>query len=124
MATYQKLTTAVPSSQRSLLITAVAAGDQIDIEEAMGRPARKLRFFLTDAADILEVKVNSLLRLTKPNETGADETVKVWSAGVHGADYSYTGAATAETMDGLRISSIEIVSLTLSAGTTIEIVAI
>lgn len=122
MATYKKLTTAVPSDQRVALITDVAVGDQIDITDVLGRPAKSVRFFLTDAADVLEVKLNNLLRLKKRNESQADETVLIWSDGAHGSTYTYTGSLIAEVIDTLHVSSIEVVGLTLSSGTTIEIV--
>lgn len=121
MATVLPLTTAVPSSQRVTCIEDVAVGDRIDVEEILGRPARRVRFHMTDMSDTLEVRLNSLLRLPNPKEAEADCTVKVWSAGSHGVIFSNTGQAIHETIDPLKVSSIEVTGLTLSVGTTITI---
>lgn len=122
MATYTKVPRNVPSAQRTTLITAVAAGDQIDVEDVLGRPARGVIFEMTDAADTITYKLNNLVRLTSHNETGADPDVNVWSSGGAYSTFSNTGAAQHQTVSDLKVSSIEVVSLTLSTGTTIEIV--
>lgn len=124
MATYTKLTNAVPSAQRIVKITDVSAGDRIDLVDALGRAARKVRFFLTADTDEINVKFNNLLRLTKRNGPDATpSTVEVWSGGSHASEFTYTGSTIIDTLDDFKISSLEIGSLTLGTGTTIEIVA-
>jgi hypothetical protein len=122
MATVKRVSTAVPSRQRSMLIPDAAVGDKIDVEAILGRPARTVKFFMTDVADVLEFRLNNLLRLRKFNETGADQTVFVWSVSDSFPVYSATDSEIHITEEMLDVSSIEIVGLTLSAGTTIEIV--
>jgi len=120
MADYYPVATGIISQERSQLITNVAVGDKIDIREILGRPARGVTFFTTAGTDQISFKLNSLRRLIKRNYTGPDETVLVWSSDPAFATYTGTGI-TVQTEDGLEVSSIEIVSLTLFVGSTISI---
>lgn len=121
MATYCKVSKLVPGSERSQLITNVAAGDRIDIIDVLGKPARGLKMITSDGTDTVEYKLNNLSRIRKRNEFNADETVYVWSESDSCPSYTDTGLVI-ETQDQLRISSIEIMSLILVVGTTIQIV--
>jgi hypothetical protein len=135
MATYTKVSNSIPSSQRAALITAVSAGDQIDLRDVLGRKARKVIFNMTDAADTITFKVNHLRRLRSKAEGvpdglsrafqlwgtyGTDE-ILVWSG--TGSTFTGTGSTQLESAEGLDIDSLEIVSLSLSSGTTITISA-
>lgn len=122
MATTIRVSSSVPSTQRSFLIPDAAQGDQIDIIGILGRPAKNVTFYMTDAADQIDFRLNNLQRLPKFNESAADETVLVWSKGASFPLYSATGATVHTTEDGLDVASLEIQLLTLSSGTTIEIV--
>jgi hypothetical protein len=132
MATYTKVSKSVPSSQRAALISAVAEGDQIDIEDVLGRPARKIIFQMTDASDTVTYKINHLRRIRtgRPKGETYSEADQVW--GVFGTEvinswaghcdvFSGTGAIELETVDGLQISSLEIVSITTASPSTITI---
>lgn len=121
MATYTKLTEAVPSSERVVTVSDVAQGDQIDVVEILGRPARLVRFHMSDTTDTLNVRLNSMLRLTKSHESKADETIKVWSSGAHANIFTSSGQIVHETVDNLKVSSIEVTGLILLSGTTISI---
>lgn len=125
MATYTKVSKSIPSQQRTAIITAVAAGDKIDLEDVLGRPARKVIFNMTDASDAVQYKVNHLrkLRTQRTSEQAysvtdqvygvfESETIEFW--GNDASTFSGTGSETLETIDGLRVASIEIVSLTLA----------
>jgi hypothetical protein len=125
MATYTKVSRSVPSSQRAALISAVGEGDQIDIEDVLGRPARKVIFQMADASDTVTYKINHLrrIRTSRPKGETYSEADQVW--GVFGTEvinawsgnadvFTGTGSIVLETVEGLYISSIEIVSLTLT----------
>ena len=125
MATYTKVSRSVPFSQRAAIVSAVAEGDQIDIEDVLGRPARKVIFQMADASDIVTYKINHLrrIRTSRPREESLSEADKVW--GVFETEvinswsgnsdvFTGTGSTSLETVEGLYISSIEIVSLTLT----------
>ncbi len=128
MATYTKVPRNVPSLQRSTIITAVSAGDQIDIESILGRPARQIRFIATDASDVIEYKLNNYISLEQTVKVvgvqyplQSPTPVRIWSGSPAFATFSLTGTTETISDEGLRIASIEIVSLTLNTGTTIEI---
>lgn len=123
MATFERVSQAVPSARRSVKITDVAAGDRIDIEDILGRPARGIKLYTGTDTDVIEFKLNSLIHLPQKIEGQAPTTISVWSGSDSHSTFSTTGGVEHDTKSGLLISSIEIVSLTLSIGTTIEIVA-
>lgn len=133
MATYTKVSSSVPSAQRVAVLSDVEEGDRINIEDdVLGRPARTVVFQMTDSSDTVEYKVNNLRRIRPPlsttvHRTAADamwgeageSNIEWWSA--RGDVFTGTGAIYLETVEGLQVSSIEIVSLDLSTGTTITI---
>lgn len=133
MATYRKVSTSVPSSQRAAVISDVEEGDRINIEDdILGRPARAVVFQMTDSSDTIEYRVNHLRRIRPPSSTTVHRTaadamwgeagepnIEVWSA--RGDVFTGTGAVYLETIEDLQVSSIEIVSLNLSTGSTITI---
>ena len=137
MATYTPVPKSVPSDERSAQITAVAAGDQIDLIDVLGRPARQLQFVMTDSADTIDYTLNSLQRIR--NKRTAEESfsktdqvfgtfgttvTEVWRTGGEGfPSYQSTGSAVLETTEGLKISSVDIEALSLSSGSTITIIA-
>lgn len=132
MATYTKSKKTVPSYERAVLITAVAAGDKIDIIDVLGRPAKSVVFKMTNTADIITYKINHASRIR--TAMNADE-VSTNVAKIHGvldtevvlfwnpntSTFTGTGNENLEIVSGLRVSSIEIGTLTLSTGTTISI---
>lgn len=135
MATYTPVPKTVPSAQRSAEITAVAAGDQIDLTDVLGRPARRLQFIMTDAADEIEYKLNNLLRRRSARPAGETfsktdqihgtydtDVVEIWIESDAFPSFTSTGSTVIETADGLNISSVQIDALTLSVGTTITII--
>ena len=130
MATFTKSSVHTPGNERSVLISSVAAGDQIDVVAILGRPARRVNFFTTDAADIVSYRINNRREL--PNSEaeyysdaqrafgkGKLSAAVVWSKAP--AIYTSTGASFT-TVEGLNVRSIEIDGLTLSTGVVIEIV--
>ena len=136
MATYVSVAKVMPSSARVISITSVAADDRIDLVDALGRPAKKVQFYMTDAADEIGYTLNSLkkIRTGRQHEialsaaeqafgTYGTEVLDVWSGSPTFPSMTSTGATTLETADGIFIHSIQIDSLTLSVGTTITIIA-
>ena len=136
MATYTIVPRSLPSSQRVTEITAVAAGDQIDLVEILGRPARRLQFYVTATTDTVEYTLNNLLKMRPQRKawealSPADQahgvfeksTVDVWSGGAGYPSFSSTGALVLETVETLSITSVQIDALTLGTGTTISIIA-
>lgn len=133
MATYTKVSNSVPSAQRAAVLSDVEEGDRINIEDdILGRPAKVVVFQMTDSSDIIEYKVNHLRRIRPPSGTTVHRTaadamwgeagesnIEVWSA--RGDVFTGTGAVYLETIEDLQVSSIEIVSLDLSTGSTITI---
>lgn len=136
MATYVKSSRNIPSNQRVVQITAVEAGDQIDLVDALGRPANKIQFYMTDAADVIGYKLNNLKKVLAQRSAGerlteADqawgvygkEVIEIWSGDASFPAFSSTGSTVLETVDGLAITSLQVDSLTLSTGTTITLIA-
>jgi hypothetical protein len=128
MATFYPVPRNVPSSQRATLITSVSAGDQIDIEPILGRPARQIKFIATDPADEIQYKLNNYIRMYPIQKDRVPAwpaqqvtAVRKWSSDPAFATFTLTGASEFISEDALSIASIEIVALTLSTGTTIEI---
>lgn len=120
-ATYTPVPRSMPSLQRSNLITAVVAGDQIDIVDVLGRPARGLQFVTTDSADQVDYRLNNLVRLIRPVEGLSGTSEPIWSQASSYPIYQSVGEVI-ETQSGLQVASVEIDALTLSTGTEIEIV--
>jgi len=118
-ATYSPVPRHIHSAQRVQQITNVVVGDRIDIIDVLGRSARGVTFFMTNSTDTVSYRLNSLLRLRQANETSADTEVLIWAVSDEFPAYSASGQTQHTTQDGLRISSVEITALTLSAGTTI-----
>lgn len=127
MATYQKVPRSVPSSQRTTMITAVEAGDRIDIEEILGRPAKQIKILPDDSTDVIEFKLNNLVKLEPKDRTAGtaylNPTVEIWSAGAAFTTFSVSGEESYLSEEELRISSIDIIDITFgNGGTAISIV--
>lgn len=132
MATYTPVSNKIPLDQRAALITAVAAGDRINVVDVLGRPARGVKFVTTDSADEVQYKLNNRIerinRHTKENQIYNEAAHAFGIAGApnviwSGASSTFTDTGEViETVTGLDVNSIEIVSLTLSTGSTISIV--
>jgi len=133
MATYTRVSRLVPDDQRVVQITEVGVGDQLDFVDILGRPARRLIMNTSLDTDTVGYTLNSLRRLRKKRSIGAlssadrmwgvydEDEILVWSGA---GDEFVSEGEVIETAEGLKISSIEIDSLTLSGGaTTITIVA-
>ena len=134
MATYTPVPKSVPSAQRSAEITAVANGDQIDITDVLGRPAKRIQFIMTDAADTIDYRLNNrkvvrqrvvdsaLSDVEKVYGAFGTAEVEIWSGAPGFPSYQSTGSTVLETAQGLNISSVQIDGLSLSTGTTITII--
>lgn len=135
MASYTRISSSVPLSGRTIRFTDVAAGDQIDIAAALGKPATNLVFHMTDAADTVGYRINNLIKHRVKSDPSLvphsfvseslgiynTEEVEYWSKA---ASYQlYEDEGDVVTVTGITIASIDIDSLSLSTGTTIEIVA-
>ena len=136
-ATYTPVPRTVPSAQRVVEITDVVDGDQIDLTDALGRPAKKVQFHMVDAADTVEYTLNNLKKIL-PQRTAAESynavdrnegvfgktQVEIWSGAAGFPSFSSTGSTVLETGDGLEVSSIQIDALTFTTGgTAITIIA-
>lgn len=121
-ATFSKFRTLVPSSERSTTITSVEAGDKIDIKNILGRPARQIKIIPDHSTDVIEFKLNNLLRLRPKNKLDENQTVQadveVWSAAPQFSTFSITGEDFYLTEEEVNISSIEIVDITFGDGGT------
>ncbi len=125
MATFRKVSRHVPSSQRSASITNVTEGDQIDVYEILGRPARGVKIVPFADTDQISIRLNNKLKMPTYypksgwGEAGQQrpETVVVVSAGEHFPVYEMTGADAYYTEENLHVSFIEIVTITF-AGTS------
>lgn len=112
-----------------VLIEAVAAGDQLDFETILGRAAERIVMFTTDSGDTVNYRVNSLMRTYGTVGARSTElTLKRWGVldlketWIPTSIFDSTGLQI-ELFEDMPVSSLEIVSLTLSVGATIEIVA-
>ena len=121
MASYTPVPGSVSSSQRTALIIKVASGDQVDVRAVLGRSARGVKFQMTATTDVIDFKLNSLVRMRQHVETGADVDVEVWSSAAHHSVYRGVGKLEHTTETGINVDSFEIEALTLSSGTTIDV---
>lgn len=132
MATVHKMGSDVPSSQRILKITEVEAGDRFDIVTLLGKPARKILFFTTDANDEVEYKLNSLKKIVsqKPNVAKSSLPMKAFGILDKNIEEVWSGAGplfenaglVIELGEGLQIKSLEITNLNLAIGDQIQVV--
>jgi hypothetical protein len=121
-AIIQKVPTDIASPLRTFLIDSVEAADQINILEVLGRPAKGLSFSTTSTSDVVTYRLNNLIIVKEVNLHGLDTETEKWLSGYGVSEFTATGATQIEVQSGVPISSIEIVSLSLSVGTEIEIV--
>jgi hypothetical protein len=136
MARYRKVSRLVPSAQRSTSITAISAGDQIDVSSILGRPARGIKFIPGYADDVIEVRLNNRRKLQVPyRNTGAQgltsdfasafadpsSEVEIVSAGAHYPTYTMTGSESYYSEDGLAVDYIDIVDLTAGGSPVIAL---
>lgn len=133
MATYTPVSPDTPSHERTVLITAVAAGDRIDLYDVLGRAARGLIIEAANATDEVTYRLNNLTKGKRKKVPGKVFLNQVYNTcGVHEQDWEFyerwgstdvftTVGAQWQTVDGLEISAIEIVTITGPA--TISIVA-
>lgn len=122
MATYQKLTG--PTAGQINKITTVAAGDRIVLSDVINHAAKKIVFTLNDTSDVVVYKLNNHQKLSSslsqdyvPDSevdrvfnTNNRTYVDFWNTVA--PSFTATGALEVETVDGLTIFSIEIVSIT------------
>lgn len=135
MASYTRISSSVPLSGRTIRFTDVAAGDRIDIVAALGKAATNLVFHMTDVSDTVSYRINNLTKhKVKVDPTLVPHSFVSESVGVYNteeveywskaASYQlYEDQGDVVTVTGISIASIDIDSLSLSTGTTIEIVA-
>lgn len=126
MATYTKPFAGQPSYQRIVVISDVAVGDQLDIFDILGRPARYCRIDTTDATDSVSYLVNHKRVLKQQSQpsigttTGARKETPVlfWN----GAAQVFTKTGLEINLEtGLEIDSLEFTSVTLNTGTTVTV---
>ena len=119
-ATYSSVPKDLPSRQKSVLVTAVEVGDQISFVDILGRPARGVQLRTTDAADVTGLRINNGVRVSQHNESSPPTVSTRWSTSF--PTVTFTGL-TVDLPSGLEVASLEVVSLSLSVGTEIEIFA-
>jgi len=116
LATYTKVPSNVLSPARVTAITAVAAGDKIDMFDVLGRPAQNMKIMTDASTDTITFRINNCARVVKRNQSKPDETVQAWQAGSAFPTFEETGDTVYEYGNtGLEIHSIEIVSSTAAA---------
>lgn len=135
MALYTRISSSIPLDGRTIRFTNVAVGDQIDIVSALGKVATNLVFHMTGVADTVSYRINNLKKhrvktdpTLVPHSFVSDalgvfntEEIEYWSKAESYQLYEDEGDVV--TVSGITIASIEIDALSLSTGTTIEIVA-
>lgn len=133
MATYTPVSRHAPHGQRVVEITSVAAGDQIDLVDALGRPATVVQFHMAATTDVVDYRLNSLIKRTVQSGSETEDwgvvfategtygksQVEIWSQASRYPVFSSTGSTVLETGTGLQIKSIEIDALTGPATITI-----
>jgi|SaaInlStandDraft_4_1057021.scaffolds.fasta_scaffold61211_2 hypothetical protein len=122
-ATYYKVLSSIPSLERSAEITAIVQGDQINIkDDILGRPARGFKIIPDDSTDSITYRLNNRIEIVKKGpfhgtvKSGAFESTEVWQTGYGVPQYTETGAAVYESVEGLQISSIEFPTIVFGAG--------
>lgn len=125
MATVNKVPRSVPSAQRTVVITDVAVGDRINIDDVLGRPARGLKMITTSATDSVSYKVNNLISRHIQTDFGRStnhvDSTDIWSGDPAFATFTDIGALI-ELVDGVSVSSIEITAMTLATPAVIQLV--
>lgn len=101
------------------LLSGLVVGSRIDFVDLLGRPAMNVFVSTSDPADVVEFRLNSLTRAERFVEDGPNQVVQIWSVGSNYPVMSATGKDFV-IGQGLAVGSIEITSLTLASGTTIE----
>jgi len=122
MADIAVVNKSVPSRHRSYLISNVAALDRIDVEAILGRAAYGIKITATATTDTIDFRLNNYIKLTAVDVNGNTSLERVWSLAAHFTTYRATGALEHVTEDGLRITSIDMVAMSLSAGLVVDIV--
>lgn len=126
MATYRKVSRLIPSAERHQVITDVVAGDEIDLVDVLGRPARRLKIVPDDETDSIDIRLNNRVKIKEYYQgTGWPEnghakptTVYVVSEGEQHPLYSLTGDTEYLTEEELKISFIQIDDITFGSGGT------
>lgn len=117
-------------------ITAIAAGDRIDFRELLGRPARGLQVTLTDTADEMVFLLNhrrsvhgaaanrsdGVTHYSTPTQEALARQINRRDIYVSAPEFEFVGEIY-ESPASLPIEVFEVVSLTLSTGTTVTAVA-
>jgi hypothetical protein len=132
-ATYTRSATGTPSLLRTVLIENVEAGDKIDMLDVLGRPANGMAVTTGGGTDVVTYRLNNRSVLTKRLTSKDDYNgcMQLWGQHNDGSDpivfwdeiaepFSTTGQAW-QTADALKISSVQIVSITGSATITIVV---
>lgn len=121
MATYSKVPRGIPSHQRVAKITSVAAGDYVDVEEILGRPARGMIIETTSSTDSVSYRLNNYPRVVKPVESGPDEIVNVGPL-TSAAYPEFTSVGDViELQDEIDVQSFEITAVALGTGSTVTV---
>lgn len=126
MATYRKVSRLIPSGERHQVITDVVAGDEIDLVDVLGRPARRLKIVPDDATDSIDIRLNNRVKIKQyyqgsgwpENGYAKPETVYVVSEGEQHPLYTLTGDEQYLTEEELKISFIQIDDITFGSGGT------
>ena len=123
-ATYTSVANVHPANARVASITLCEEGDQIDLIDVLGRPARVIQMYLSDPADTIEYRLNSAVRLrtSREHEISLSQSEKLF--GTYGTQTTiiFSGAdryplmtsqgSIVEIANGLAIHSIEIGAVT------------
>lgn len=111
-----------PANRDSIRVSSISQGDQIDILDLLGRPAKRIIFTNTTVPGVTEVdlKVNTASRITVENVEQVDTIMTVWS---NQSDQRYVDAPLVVLeedeligegghLPSLAIVSLEVVGLT------------
>ncbi len=121
MATYKKVSRSIPTAQRHQAITEVEAGDEIDIVDVLGRPARGMQIVPEADTDVITLRLNNKIRMTSKYVDEGQYTFQgidspasttVVSKGEHHPLYTLSGEEQYLTQDGLQISFVQIEDIT------------
>lgn len=125
---YKKPSRKLPRGQRVALITNIAAGDTVDIEDILGFPANYVKIVTPDSGDVLEIRMNNKYvvadNYTNPGfgdyghvDPRSAETIT--SKGEQHMVHTLTGDTIFYLEEGLTMSFFELVTMTPNTGTSV-----
>ncbi len=127
MATYSKVSVLTPSGERHQTITAVVAGDEIDVKSILGRTAQGIKIVPHDSSDEISIRLNNKVTIPtyyqglKGTPEGGFQrptSVSFVSKGSQHPLYTLVDQSEYVLQENLKISFIQVEDITFGAGGT------